>query len=239
MSATARFLRPLLTNDSVDLTHLKQNVLNYLKTSNLVGKKWAFVGDSTSGYTDVSFSDVIAAQTGCTRRNLSASGWRMMRISGLTNCLLDKLTQLDGTEDYITILAGYNDRGTDETNGFVAGTQFSSGATLNVDESTFWGAYNKAMLTIFGRCPNARIGVMTILPNGTDRSSQVSLDVNAIIKACAAYFTVPVLDLYNEVQLPVQLAAINTAYTLNDRLHPNDAGHAIIARKIRPFLESL
>jgi len=226
-------LRAKLDDDSIKLSYLKQEVLDALRMSNLIGKKWAYIGDSTSGYCGSPFPTLISAQTGCTLRNLSLSGYHMME-TGDGKSILGKINELDGSEDYVTIMMGANDRAI-----LVPGTMFSAGTTLNTDTSTFYGAYNSAMLNIISKCPGSRLGIMTMLPHGTDRNASVSLQINTIIKTVAAHFSVRVLDCYNETQLPCTLDAINTAYYQGDRLHPNDAGHAIIARKIKTFLESL
>jgi lysophospholipase L1-like esterase len=61
--------------------------------------------------------------------------------------------------------------------------------------------------------------------------------VEAILAVCAKH-SVPVLDLYHGGGITVLHS--NTAYgLLSDGLHPNDAGHRLIARKVRAFIETL
>ncbi|MFW2005856.1 hypothetical protein ACG9ZC_11470, partial [Acinetobacter baumannii] len=58
------------------------------------------------------------------------------------------------------------------------------------------------------------------------------------------HFGIPYVDLYNESGLAVYNAAANSYYftrpgsTEPDGVHPNDLGHALIAIKIKKWLES-
>ncbi len=59
-----------------------------------------------------------------------------------------------------------------------------------------------------------------------------------VILETAKGFHIPVLDLYNDLGLDPHDPAVFDTYTM-DGLHFNDAGHAVIAQKLKNFIESL
>ena len=59
-----------------------------------------------------------------------------------------------------------------------------------------------------------------------------------VILETAKGFHIPVLDLYNDLGLDPHDPAVFDTYTM-DGLHFNDAGHAVIAQKLKEFIESL
>ena len=58
------------------------------------------------------------------------------------------------------------------------------------------------------------------------------------IRSAAEYYSLPVLDLYAMSGLQPNLPVIQQKF-VPDQLHPNDAGHRILADRIIGFLESL
>ena len=59
-----------------------------------------------------------------------------------------------------------------------------------------------------------------------------------IIKECAAFYALPVLDLHAMSGLQPRVECIQKQF-MPDGLHPNDAGHAILADRIAAFLRAL
>ncbi|MDC4545503.1 SGNH/GDSL hydrolase family protein, partial [Acinetobacter baumannii] len=63
------------------------------------------------------------------------------------------------------------------------------------------------------------------------------------LKQYAEHYSLPIFDLYSKSNLYPWQDASNRYYftapsnTEPDGLHPNDAGHKIIARKLKPFIE--
>lgn len=63
--------------------------------------------------------------------------------------------------------------------------------------------------------------------------------VNAIIQV-AGYYGIPVLDLYNKSGLyPYPYTGACAKTLMPDGLHPNEAGHEIIARMLTRLLDTL
>ena len=59
-----------------------------------------------------------------------------------------------------------------------------------------------------------------------------------VIKETAKQFAIPVLDLYHNLGIDPHDPDSFAAYTV-DGLHFNDAGHAILAQKLKDFIDSL
>ena len=67
-------------------------------------------------------------------------------------------------------------------------------------------------------------------PNGEKLAQYVD-----IIKETARYYALPVCDLYAESGIQPRLPVIKEKFC-PDGLHPNDAGHLILAQKIAGYL---
>ena len=59
-----------------------------------------------------------------------------------------------------------------------------------------------------------------------------------VIKETAKQFSIPVLDLYHNLGLDPNIPEHCEKYTV-DGLHFNDAGHAVIAQKLKEFIEAI
>ena len=59
-----------------------------------------------------------------------------------------------------------------------------------------------------------------------------------VIQETAKQFNIPVLDLYHNLGIDTQDQESNERYTI-DGLHFNDAGHEILALRLKEFIESL
>ena len=59
-----------------------------------------------------------------------------------------------------------------------------------------------------------------------------------IIKEVAAYYALPVLDLFSTIGIQPAVKELKDYY-IPDGIHPNDNGHEVIARRLENFLKSL
>ena len=59
-----------------------------------------------------------------------------------------------------------------------------------------------------------------------------------IIREVAEYYSLPVLDMYENSGIQPNFPANSLAYTV-DGLHPNDAGYELISELVLKFLKSL
>ena len=69
-------------------------------------------------------------------------------------------------------------------------------------------------------------------------SGQRLKDYVEAIKEVAEYYAIPVIDLYATSGLQPQVPIIMQRFC-PDGLHPNDAGHEKLYRRLRAFLEAL
>ena len=59
-----------------------------------------------------------------------------------------------------------------------------------------------------------------------------------MIRRGAEYYSLPMLDLYAVSGIQPAVPVMKETY-MPDGLHPNDAGHVILANKIAKFIENL
>lgn len=110
---------------------------------------------------------------------------------------------------------------------------------------TFYGACHDLYTKLLEKFPGKPIVIMTPLHRVTENDvkekhgCKVTLKTYVdIIREVAEYYSLPVCDLYKNSGLQPLVPVIRERF-LPDGLHPNDAGHAIIAERLGHFLQSL
>lgn len=89
--------------------------------------------------------------------------------------------------------------------------------------------------------PDAKIAVISPAPwklynEGSEAGAKY---VNTLKEICDSK-GIPFLDLFNGSELhPEDEENLNTYFYNADGIHPNDAGHELLAAKITPFIESI
>ncbi len=142
--------------------------------------------------------------------------------------------------DLIVVFGGTNDYG----NG-----QAPLGEITDDTMFTFYGAVHTLCKDLMKKYPSAKIvfiaplhrwnecgGLGTWKPEGVKQHNLCDY-VKAVKETCALY-SIPVLDLFNGDDMPITDNDFRREYA-PDGLHPNDAGHKIIAKKLQEFLENL
>ena len=218
---------------------------------NLDGKKIIFLGDSitrgcgTSGR-DAFFTTLL--QRDChlaLARNYGIAGTRYARqkkpsavlFFDLDFCMRAGTMRKDA--DIVVVFGGTNDFGHGDA---------PFGTDSDRTPATFCGACHFLYQELKTRYPEAviviipplhRTGEDNPLGDGSKKSPcpPLSAYVEQICRTAAQY-SLPVLDLYHAGVLDPNDPQVMEEY-VPDGLHPNDAGHAILAEKIREFLESL
>lgn len=210
----------------------------------LKGKRWIAIGDSITEHnfrTNLNYHDYVSqAVGGMTIYNYGISGSGFKDRSSVA----DTITQPVDIVDIVTVFFGTNDWG------------FANkplGMFLDNTEETIAGCINICLTKLLNKFSNKVIALLTPLPrldnwgsNASSNSQGYTLEqlVSLIIKY-AKHYSIPYLDLYHESNLPVWVPAANEYYFTApnlpepDGLHPNDAGHKVIARKVKAFLESI
>ena len=214
----------------------------------LKGSKINFLGDSITEGVGTScevcrYVNVIAAQYGAVCRNYGISGTRIARQRKPSDCPdFDKYfaSRVDGMNpdaDVIVVFGGTNDFGHGDA---PIGTM----ADRTVD--TFYGGLHVLYTSLIEKYPEALIVVLTPThrwnednPRGDGNKPE---DVGTlkeyvdIIREVAEFYSLPVLDLFAVSGIQPRVAVMKERY-MPDGLHPNDAGNAVLARKIARFLE--
>ena len=87
--------------------------------------------------------------------------------------------------------------------------------------------------------PLHRVNEMNLRGEGNKEKDAAVLSVYVdIIKDVARYFSLPVCDLYANSGLQPEVPSVKAKY-IPDGLHPNDAGHEIIAERLGEFLKGI
>lgn len=158
-------------------------------------------------------------------------------------CFCGRAYDLSRDADIIVVYGGVND-------------YFHGDAPIgkmgDTTPATFCGAVNFLMNFIKNEYPGKTVVFMSparFFYDGMDGSAPSTrpckradampiLEYTKIIKATAALYDIPVLDLYEKLGLDPTDPEIKAKYTA-DGLHFNDAGHHVIAACLREFLEAL
>lgn len=222
--------------------------------SKWANKKWNAIGDSITEHnfrSTQNYHDFIKAKvTGLLVNNygVSGTGWFSPSGTGGTNQIFNRIAAMDANADLITVFAGTNDWAS-------VGKTFAMGTFGDTDQTlSFYGAVDFTLKQLIAKYPTKTIAVFTPLARSTSYGSTglnaqgatLQQVADSIIKV-ANSLSIPVLDL-NRNGSP--LAPWNTTnnntyfnYTFptgsGDGLHPNDAGHVILADKILSFLNTI
>ncbi len=210
----------------------------------LNGLKINFIGDSiTEGVCCTShmtrFSDLIAAQTGAICRNYGIGGTRIaLQIIPTPNPsweqpFVTRVDRMDPDADVVVVFGGTNDFG-------IGDAPFGTMEDRTAD--TFIGALHVLHLQLLERYPAAQLVALTPLHRDGEAEpnsrGKVAADYVEAVRQVAAYYGVPVLDLWATSGMQPAVPVMKTTY-MPDGLHPNDAGHALLAKRIISFLKAL
>jgi lysophospholipase L1-like esterase len=208
------------------------------------GKKWACVGDSITEHnirTTLNYQDYIASWIGCRPLNygISGTGWRTTNSGGSQPAIYNRISSIDTTADLVTIFAGTNDWeevGTPMVLGTFGDTSGDTSLYGAIDQTLNWLVTNMPTKTIAVFTPLQRQSAWYNLQHNANGVTMQ--DISTAITTVAKKYNVPVLDLYNNGNMYAQNATFRTTY-MPDGLHPNDAGHIMLARKILAFLNGI
>ncbi|MBQ9563227.1 MAG: SGNH/GDSL hydrolase family protein [Lachnospiraceae bacterium] len=215
----------------------------------LKGKKIAFLGDSiTEGHGVEDLENLYWKQIGrwsgaeCFGYGIGGTRLAPQRVPMNEKWDQQFITRVDDMipdADIVVVFGGTNDFGHGDA---------PFGELYDNDPETFCGAVHELLTKLITRYPDAQLVVMTPLHRLEEndlvcqefnfrRVADLETYVDAIIEI-AAYYAVPVLDLYRVSGLQPIVPVLQERY-MPDGLHPNDAGQRKIAEKLYGFLMSL
>ena len=150
-----------------------------------------------------------------------------------------RVADMDPDADVVVVFGGTNDFGHGDA---------PLGCREDRTPETFWGACHTLMRSLIEKYPEAAIVVLTPLHRLNEDNVRGDGFKNAdvaplstyveIIKEAACWYSLPVLDLFAVSGMQPRVPVIQEKY-VPDGLHPNDAGHVILADKIAAFLKQL
>lgn len=145
---------------------------------------------------------------------------------------IDEMEDADG----VVVFGGTNDFGHGDA---------PLGTPSDRTPKTFYGACHDLFERLIKKFPGKPIVIMTPLhrteeddirtKDGIEVTLQTYVD---IIREVAEFYSLPVCDMYKNSGLQPRVDIIKEKY-IPDGLHPNDAGHVILAKRLGEFLSSL
>lgn len=216
----------------------------------LNGLKINFLGDSiTEGHgassKENTYWSVLGRNTGATVRGYGVGGTRFA-LKSIPSAnprhdldFLMRAREMDKDADAVVVFGGTNDFGHGDA---------PIGCFEDRTQSTFYGACHVLFDYLINTYPDATIVVMTPLHrcnedntrgDGFKEVESVALwRYVEIIKEVAAYYSLPVLDMWSVSGIQPRVPILKQKYC-PDGLHPNDAGHALMAKRLEGFLRTL
>ena len=148
-----------------------------------------------------------------------------------------RIEEMDPNADAVVVFGGTNDYGHGDA-------KLGTFADRTVD--TFYGACHVLMQGLLEKYVGKPIVIMTPLHRDEedDPHDERKIEVHPlrvyrdILMEVAAYYALPVLDLYATSGIQPQNPVCRERLC-PDGLHPSDEGHAIIARRLGEFLKTL
>ena len=217
---------------------LKIETLQPNKEQKWDNKKWCVIGDSLTdlnGRCYFHYYDYINMETGINIEYRGESDTGYAKGIEINNAFYQRIPNIDGDADAITIFGSFNDL----ASGLPLGTK------TDATNTTIGGCVNLCIDAIYNKTQLANIGIITpcpweqYTPMGNNASA---VDyVNLLIEICE-YRGIPYLDLFRCSNLRPWVESFrNLTYKQDDGngTHPDDVGHKIISSEFKSLLERL
>ena len=210
----------------------------------LRGKKINFLGDSITKGVGTSceacrFSEIIAREQGLAAfRNYGIGGTCIACQTTVPDGVSDgnfcaRALGMDPDADIVVVFGGSNDFGYCDA---------PLGTADDRTRYTFYGACHELMRSLMERYPTSTVVIVTPThrlgddkPNAHGAALAVYVD---ILRETARYYSLPVLDLFAVSGIQPEVETSRQTY-MPDGVHPNDAGHRLLAERMAAFLRAL
>lgn len=221
------------------INELKNTTDNIMVINNpFKGKKANFLGDSNTmmnkNWRTRAYVDYVKDALGLSvANNYGRAGSTITPLPGKdTTSFLYRYKQMDADADLIVVMGGVND----------VGQNSELGKFGDTETTTFYGAMEALCDGLMTKYPGKTIIFVTPIEqlnpsmmNSNTTGYTVADFANAIKMVCSKY-SIPVLDAYSCSGIYAKNAKNAGIYLIADKLHLNDAGCELIARKVTNFL---
>lgn len=216
----------------------------------LNGKKIAFLGDSITEGHGVSCEEhiywsLIGQWTGAKVYGYGVGGTRIANQLFPSEkpkhdrYFIPRVDEMIEDADVIVVFGGTNDFGHGDA---------PMGKMDDRTDDTFYGACHVLLQKLINKYPTAQIVMMTPLhreiededgrnAKGIRRAGKLE-DYVCAERQVAQYYGIPVVDLFATCMLQPKVPVLKEMY-MPDGLHPNDAGHVLIAKRLLGALKVL
>ncbi|NQL61452.1 hypothetical protein HO446_01810 [Streptococcus suis] len=225
--------RTLISIDGYELPNVKT------VSNPFAGKRWVYLGDSLTEKNSRSikfYHEYIIEELGFDGTNMGVSGSGYKRRESENLAFYQRIVNVPGDVDVLTIFGSFNDLGVDN---------LSLGNWNDSGTETIAGCINTALDTFFKAHPTTPIGLISPTPwndiNLSDPQTQQAKYVE-LLETIAKNRGIPFLNLFRESGLrPWDTNFRQLMYSRDDGngVHPDENGHKLIYPKIREFLKSL
>lgn len=198
------------------------------------GLTWCAIGDSlteNNSKASEKYHKIISEKTGIQILNygVGGTGYYSMKDSNLA--FYQRIANVPTNADVYTIFGSFNDMGV------------TIGNITDKTSDTLYGCMYLALTALFERNPNAIVGIITPTPWEWTSPYREPRNGDQYVEAVinmANKWSIPVLDLYHCSNLrPWNDACKVAQFGDGDGVHPNNLGNAMIAPKIKVFLDTL
>ncbi len=208
----------------------------------LEGKKAAFLGDSiTEGHglkgTEGAYWNLLKEREHLAEIYVDGIGgtrftkqWTPSENPRHDMDFVPRVDRIPGDADVIVVFGGTNDFGHGDA---------PLGNRGDKSPYTFYGACDLLIRRLLMHCPKAEIVFMTPLHRLVDeQNGRKLIDYIEAIRQVTEYYCIPLVDLYATSGIQPKLAIMQELYC-PDGLHPNEAGHEKIYKRLKGVLETL
>ena len=218
-----------------------------LQPHTLLGKKWAFIGDSLSDprptRASKKYYDYVAERTGITFVNLGVSGTGYVNDYNGAGTFITRVPSIPDDTDVVTIFGSGNDM--NYRPGGSGTAVIPIGTAEDTTNETVMGNVYLTIQAIFSQKPNVLLGIMAPTPwvqypPYTDGNKMLTFTTE-LEKLCHKY-SIPFLDLYHESNLrPWEEWFRQHYYSKDDGngVHPDEEGNKRFAPLVQDFLERI
>lgn len=207
-------------------------------------KRINFIGDSITfgAGSTICYSDILKEELGLEKaNNYGVSGSCITPLCNRTDSFIERYQEMEKDVDLVLVMGGTNDYGRCEDNIAVKFGEFSDRSP-----DTFYGALHILIQGLINTYTKEKI--VFILPprrlsyNGEESDALPNpvnghpfIDFIIALEEVTAHYQLKTIDLYRNLEMNPSDQLLKEKY-MPDGLHPNEAGHQLMAAYIKNYL---